>query len=162
MTPRRSPARPAPRSGRTPPWTPPATFIDDMASLVAALDDVISRENALARENRFTELAALEPEKTRLAIEYDRHARALKADPNRLHQAAPASQARLKAAITSLEAKLEDNARFIGAAKEISEGIIAAAARAASEAKAPRLGYGASPAGRRSSAPATIALDARV
>mgnify|MGYP005848579607 CR=1 FL=1 len=143
-------------------WEPSATFIEDITALAAALDSVITRENALARENRLTDLAALEPEKTRLAVDYDRHVRALKADPARLRRADPASQAALKTAVASLEGKIEDNARFIGAAKEISEGIIAAAARAASEARRPSIGYAKGPAPQRSVAPATIALDQRV
>lgn len=158
MTRTPAPAAAAPRAR----WEPPATFIEDMTALAKALDGVITRENALARDNKLRDLAAIEPEKTRLAVDYDRHVRALKADPERLRQADPASQAALKAAIASLEGKLEENARFIGAAKEISEGLIAAAARAASEARRPSLGYAAGPAPRRSDAPATIALDERV
>jgi len=143
-------------------WEPPASFIEDMTALAEALDGVISRENALARENRLTELGALADEKTRLVVDYDRHVRALKGDPQRLRQAAPDCQAALQSAVAGLEAKLEDNARFLGAAKEISEGLIAAIARAASEARQPSLGYSRSPGTRQTPGPATIALDRRI
>jgi len=143
-------------------WQPPVTFLDDLASLATALDQIIAKENTLAQENRLADIGALESEKTQLAVDYDRHARALKADPSRLHAASEATRAKLRAAIGALEAKLDANARYLGAAKSISEGIVAAAARAASEARAPTLGYAPKSNARPASPAATIALDKRV
>ncbi|WP_350147311.1 hypothetical protein [Pyruvatibacter sp.] len=135
-----------------------------MASLATALDTIITRENTLARENKLSQIGAMEAEKTQLAVDYHRHVRALKADPSRLHAAPDALRARLRAAIGSLESKLEDNTRYLGAAKEISEGIVAAAARAASEARAPTIGYAPKSTAKQRplAATATIALDKRV
>ena len=145
-------------------WQPPVTFLDDMAALAIALDRIITKENALARDNRLTDIGAMAAEKTQLAVDYDRHVRALKADPSRLHAAPEATRANLRTAIGSLEEKLADNARFIGGAKDIAEGVVQAAARAASEARAPTIGYApkttAKP--RPMAAAATIALDKRV
>lgn len=145
-------------------WQPPVTFLDDMAALATALDTIITKENALAQENRLADIAGMAAEKTQLAVDYDRHARALKADPSRLHAAAETTRAKLRTAISSLESKLEENERFLGAAKSVSEGIVAAAARAASEARAPTLGYApqSTAKARPMAAAATIALDQRV
>ncbi|MGD1933671.1 MAG: hypothetical protein ACFB0Z_04035 [Candidatus Phaeomarinobacter sp.] len=145
-------------------WQPPVTFLEDMAALATALDRIITKENALARDNRLTDIGTMAAEKTQLAVDYDRHARALKADPSRLHAAPEATRANLRSAIGSLEEKLEDNARFIGAAKDIAEGVVQAAARAASEARAPTIGYApkSTAKARPMAAAATIALDKRV
>lgn len=158
---RQQPSSPNPASQR---WQPPVTFLQDMASLATALDTIITRENALARENRLTEIGAMQGEKTQLAVDYDRHVRALKADPSRLHAAPDNVRVNLRTAIGSLESKLEDNVRYLGAAKSISEGIVAAAARAASEAHAPIIGYkpNNTAKSRPVAAAATIALDKRV
>lgn len=145
-------------------WQPPVTFLEDMAALATALDRIITKENALARDNRLTDIADMASEKTQLAVDYDRHVRALKADPSRLHAAPHSTQASLRTAVGSLEEKLADNARFLGAAKDISEGIVQAAARAASEARAPTIGYApkSTARSRPMAAAATIALDKRV
>ncbi len=145
-------------------WQPPVTFLQDMASLATALDNIITRENALARENRLSEIGAMQGEKTQLAVDYDRHVRALKADPSRLHAAPDDIRAGLRTAIGSLESKLAENVRFLSAAKSISEGIVATAARAASEAHAPTIGYQphSTAKSRPVAAAATIALDKRV
>lgn len=145
-------------------WQPSETFLEDMTSLAAALDTIITKENALARENKLTDIAAMEGEKTRLAIDYQRHVRALKADPSHLQSAPEPLRARFKTAVASLEGKLEDNERLLGAAKDVVEGIVNAAARAASEARTPTLGYtaNASMSARPKSATATIAHDKRV
>lgn len=145
-------------------WQPPVTFLDDMAALATALDRVITRENALALENRLMDIGALAPEKTKIAVDYDRHARALKADPAKLHAASDETRGRLRAAVQSLEGKLEENRMLLGAAKDVSEGIVKAAARAASEARAPTIGYApkSTAKARPVAATATIALDKRV
>jgi hypothetical protein len=145
-------------------WQPPVTFLDDMASLATALDTIITKENALAQENKLADIADMASEKTQLAVDYDRHVRALRADPSRLHAAPEKVRANLKTAITSLESKLADNERYLGAAKSISEGIVKAAARAAAEAQAPTIGYVPKSTAkiRPMAAAATIALDKRV
>ncbi len=150
---------PAPRA-----WQPGEDAITEMTSLAAALDEIVTKENALARENRLSAIGEMEAEKTRLSIEYHRYARALKADPDRLRHASEAEKARFKAAVTSLEGKLADNERLLGAAKSVVEGIVQAAARAATEARAPTIGYTkeAGMSQRPKSATATIALDQRV
>ena len=53
---------------------------------------------------------------------------------------------------------------LLGAAKDVSEGIVKAAARAASEARAPTIGYApkSTAKARPVAATATIALDKRV
>jgi|GEM_PF-2670920 len=159
MTPHNASSQNAPKQ-----WQPPVTFLTDMAALAVALDGIITKENALARDNRLAEIAAMAAEKTQLAVDYDRHVRALKADPSRLHAASDSVQANLKSAISSLEGKLAENVRYISAAKEISEGIVEAAARAASEARAPTIGYApkTTAKARPISPAATIALDKRV
>ncbi|WP_461495861.1 hypothetical protein [Pyruvatibacter sp.] len=145
-------------------WQPPVTFLEDMASLATALDTIITKENALAQDNKLADIAGMAGEKTQLAVDYDRHVRALKADPSRLHAAPEKVRANLKTAITSLESKLADNERYLGAAKSVSEGIVKAAARAASEARAPTIGYVPKSTAkiRPMAAAATIALDKRV
>jgi len=156
--------RTAPETAQTKQWQPPATFLDDMAALATALDNIITRENALAKDNQLAEIGSLTSEKTQIAVDYDRHVRALKSDPAKLHGASQDTRARLRAAVESLESKLADNERLLGAAKEVSEGIVRAAARAASEARAPTIGYAprstAKP--RPVAATATIALDKRI
>ncbi len=145
-------------------WQPPVTFLEDMAALATALDRIITKENALARDNRLADIADMASEKTQLAVDYDRHVRALKADPSRLHAAPQSTRANLRTAVGSLEDKLAENERFLGAAKDVSEGIVQAAARAASEARAPTIGYApkSTAKSRPMAAAATIALDKRV
>lgn len=145
----------------------PADLVDRMLGLTADLTGLIARETELLRDRAQAEVAALQPEKIRLANDYAMDVQAVRTRKDLLDRAPAERISRLKTAMGELDRTLAKNGEALGAAKSVSESLIRMVADAMSERTAPALGYGsnATPAARRSgSATGTgsLTLDARI
>lgn len=145
----------------------PADLVDRMLTLTANLTGLIARETELLHARAQAEVAALQPEKIRLANDYAMDVQAVRARKDLLDRAPSERISRLKAAMTELDRTLARNGEALGAAKSVSESLIRMVAGAMSERAAPALGYGrnAAPAANRaggSSGAGSLTLDARI
>ncbi|MEP0708621.1 hypothetical protein [Parvibaculum sp.] len=145
----------------------PADLVDRMLGLTMDLTGLIARETEFLRDRAQAEVAALQPEKIRLANDYAMDVQAVRARKDLLDRAPSERISRLKTAMSELDRMLAKNGEALGAAKSVSESLIRMVADAMSERTAPALGYGsnAAPAARRSgSATGTgsLTLDARI
>ncbi len=145
----------------------PADLVDRVLALTAGLTEIVGRETALLRARAQNEVAALQPEKIRLANEYAMDVQAIRTRKELVDRAPAERVSRLKSTMIELDRALALNAEALDAAKSVSEGLIRMVADAMSERVAPALGYGrnAAPAARRASNPAgagSLTLDSRV
>lgn len=145
---------------------PPAELVGRMLGLTADLAAIIRKETDLLLDRARDEIAALQPEKIRLANDYAMDVQAVRSRKDLLDRAPAERISHLKAAMVELDRDLARNAEALSAAKSVSEGLIRMVANAMSERAAPPLGYGrnaAAPA--RTAGPAgagSLTLDSRV
>jgi hypothetical protein len=141
----------------------PAAFIERLLSVTANLTDLVGEETALLEAREPLRIAELQARKTQLANDYAMDVQAVILNHGLIDRVPAERVARLKTAMTKLDEALRRNARILGAAKSVSEGILRTVAEAVNERKAPPAGYGRNAAATRP-APgqgAAIALDAR-
>lgn len=143
----------------------PADLVERMTGVTASLMAVIERETEALRNRAQEDVAALQPEKIRLANEYAMDVQAVRSRKELLDRAPAERVTRLKAAMTALDKALVLNGEALGAARSVSEGLIRMVANAMSEKAAPALGYGANAASaprRAAGAAGSLTLDARI
>ena len=144
----------------------PVELVDRLLGLTSDLAAVIRKETELLRDRAQAEIAALQPEKARLANEYAMDVLAVRGHRNLLDRAPAERVSRLKASMAELDKALVLNGEALAAAKSVSEGLIRMVANAMSERTAPSLGYGpnAAASARRSGGTAgagSLTLDSR-
>lgn len=155
------------QQGRIPAETlQPIELVDRLLALTTGLTSVIRRETDLLRDRAQAEVAALQPEKIRLANDYAMDVMAVRGHRNLLDRAPSERVSRLKSAMGELDRALALNGEALTAAKSVSEGLIRMVANAMSERSAPALGYGsnAAAAARRpgsSAGSGSLTLDSR-
>ncbi|MDZ4382348.1 MAG: hypothetical protein U0942_13510 [Parvibaculum sp.] len=155
------------QQGRIPAETlQPIDLVDRLLDLTSGLTSIVRRETDLLRDRAQAEVAALQPEKIRLANDYAMDVMAVRGHRNLLDRAPSERVSRLKAAMGELDRALALNGEALMAAKSVSEGLIRMVANAMSERAAPALGYGpnAATAARRAGGPAgagSLTLDSR-
>lgn len=144
----------------------PAELVDRVLGLTAALSSVIQHETELLLGRAQADIAALQPEKIRIANDYAMDVQAIRGRKDLLDRAPAERVSRLKAAMIELDDALARNAEALSAAKSVSEGLIRMVASAMSERAAPPLGYGRNAAApTRGSGPAgtgSLTLDSRI
>jgi|TARA_R100000322_G_scaffold22153_15_gene14989 hypothetical protein len=145
---------------------PPVALVDRLLALTSDLTSLIRKETSLLHDRAQTEIAALQPEKTRLANDYAMDVLAVRGHRNLLDRAPSERVARLKSAMSELDKALALNGEALTAAKSVSEGLIRMVANAMSERTAPSLGYGpnAAASARRpgsSAGTGSLTLDSR-
>ncbi|MDO8839727.1 MAG: hypothetical protein Q7V31_12440 [Parvibaculum sp.] len=144
----------------------PADLVERMLEQTLALTGIVRRETGFLRDRARSEVAALQPEKIRIANDYAMDAQAIHGRKDLIDRAPSERVSRLKAAMIELDRSLAENGEALVAARSVSEGLIRMVANAMSEQAAPTLGYGrdAAPAARRAGSAATpgsLTLDAR-
>ncbi len=142
----------------------PAALMDRMLGVAEQLSDVIDRETAFLQACQPLKIGELHEQKIRLANEYAMDVRAVTLRKDLIDQAPAEKVAKLKAAMTKLDALLKVNEVALGGAKSVSERLLKSVANAVSEKKAPTLGYGRNAAITRPAAgvPTAIAHDSCV
>ncbi|ABS64163.1 hypothetical protein Plav_2554 [Parvibaculum lavamentivorans DS-1] len=145
----------------------PMDLVDRVIALTTSLTGIVARETELLRDRAQAEVAALQPEKIRIANDYAMDVQAIRARKELIDRAPAERVSRLKSAMAELDRVLALNAEALQAAKSVSESLIRMVADAMSERAAPSLGYGrnAAPAARSASNPAgagSLTLDSRV
>ena len=145
----------------------PTDLVDRMLGLTTGLTALIARETELLHARAQAEVAALQPEKVRLANDYAMDVQAVRVRKDLLDRAPSERVSRLKSAMGELDRTLARNGEALGAAKSVSESLIRMVAGAMSERAAPALGYGsnAAPSARRAGGSAgtgSLTLDARI
>tara|TARA_R110002124_G_scaffold99270_3_gene245107 strand:+ start:5672 stop:6139 length:468 start_codon:yes stop_codon:yes gene_type:complete len=142
----------------------PGDLVERVMLVSAQLLDVISRETELLETQQPLRIGELQAEKIRLANEYAMDIQAISLRKELIDRAPAEKIARLKIAMTKLDAGLARNRNVLGAAKSVSERILKSVADSVSEQKAPTLGYGRNAAmtGRAGNRSAAISLDSRV
>lgn len=143
----------------------PADLVERMTGLTASLTDVIERETEALRNRAQADIAALQPEKIRLANEYAMDVQAVRSRKELLDRAPAERVTRLKAAMIALDKALTLNGEALAAARSVSEGLIRMVANAMKEKAAPTLGYGANAATaprRAAGSAGSLTLDARI
>ncbi|MBX3492006.1 MAG: hypothetical protein KF899_03545 [Parvibaculum sp.] len=145
----------------------PADLVERMLELTAGLTDIVRRETGFLRDRARSEVAALQPEKIRIANDYAMDAEAIRRRKDLIDRAPAERVSKLKTAMIELDRALAENGEALNAARSVSEGLIRMVASAMNERAAPTLGYGrdAAPAARRAgnpAAPASLTLDARI
>lgn len=144
----------------------PADLVDRMIALTVDLGAIIARETEALRNRDREQVAALQPEKIRLANEYALDVQSVQTRKELIDRAPAERVARLKAGMIELGRLLALNGEALAAARSVSEGLIRMVANAMGEKAAPALGYGANAAAPRRAATAagsgSLTLDARV
>jgi hypothetical protein len=145
----------------------PAELVERVHGLTTGLTEIVNRETGFLRERAQAEVAALQPEKIRIANDYAMDVQAIRSRKDLIDRAPAERVSRLKAAMIELDRALAQNVEALVAAKSVSESLIQMVAKAMSERVAPALGYGrnAAPAATRAGGPASTAsltLDARI
>ena len=142
----------------------PGDLVERVMLVSAQLLDVISHETELLETQQPLRIGELQAEKIRLANEYAMDIQAISLRKELIDRAPAEKIARLKIAMTKLDAGLARNRNVLGAAKSVSERILKSVADSVSEQKAPTLGYGRNAAmtGRAGNRSAAISLDSRV
>jgi hypothetical protein len=144
----------------------PADLVERMLVQTLALTGIVRRETGLLRDRAQPQVAALQPEKIRIANDYAMDAQAIHGRKDLIDRAPSERVSKLKSAMIELDRALAENGEALAAARSVSEGLIRMVANAMIERAAPTLGYGrdAAPATRRPgnpSTPASLTLDAR-
>ena len=144
----------------------PADLVERVLELTTGLADIVRRETGFLRDRAQADVAALQPEKIRIANDYAMHAQAIHQRRDMIDRAPAERVSKLKSAMIDLDRALAENIEALTAARSVSEGLIRMVANAMTERAAPTLGYGrnAAPAARRAgnpSTPASLTLDAR-
>lgn len=145
----------------------PADLVERMLELTTGLAGIVRRETGFLRERAQADIAALQPEKIRIANDYAMDAQAIHRRRDLIDRAPAERVSKLKSAMIDLDRALAENVEALTAARSVSEGLIRMVANAMNERAAPTLGYGsnAAPAVRRAgnpAAPASLTLDARI
>jgi ElaB/YqjD/DUF883 family membrane-anchored ribosome-binding protein len=117
------------------------TLIPDLMVVLTKLLEIVQAENIVLVERRPSELAALLPEKLRLARVYAQMSRALKQDREILTEAGADAETALKELAGRFNAALEEQRARLEVAKDVTEGVIAAIGRAVVEQRQPVLSY---------------------
>lgn len=97
-----------------------------LRALMRELEGVMRAEAALLRGMRLDRIEALQAEKSALAEAYERELRALRQAPEALAALAPAARESLGEAMRGFQAAVADNARRLGAARKVAEGVVRA------------------------------------
>lgn len=144
----------------------PADLVERMLELTLGLTGIVRRETGFLRARAQGEVAALQPEKIRIANDYAMDSDAIRRRKDLIDRAPAERVSKLKSAMIELDRALAENGEALTAARSVSEGLIRMVANAMSERTAPTLGYGrdAAPAARRAgnaATPAALTLDAR-
>ena len=121
---------------------PPVELVDRLLGLTTNLTAIIRKETDCLRDRAQAEIAALQPEKTRIANDYAMDVMAVRGHRNLLDRAPSERVTRLKSAMSELDKALALNGEALNAAKSVSEGLIRMVANAMSERSTPSLGYG--------------------
>lgn len=142
----------------------PSDLVERILAVGLRLTDVMARETEFLETHQPLRITELQAEKIHLANEYAMDIQAISRRKELIDRAPAEKIARLKVAMTKLDAELVRNRNVLGAAKSVSERILKSVADTINERKAPALGYGRNAAmtsqtDRRS---APIALDSRV
>jgi hypothetical protein len=95
-----------------------------LMTLMRELGGLMQAENALLREMRLDEIQALQTEKCALADSFERELRKLRVEPTRIGELAPELRLELEAAMRDFQAAAADNARRLGAARTVLEGVM--------------------------------------
>lgn len=142
----------------------PGDLVERVLLVSTQLLDVITRETELLETQQPLRIGELQAEKIRLANEYAMDIQAISLRKEMLDRAPAEKIARLKVAMTKLDAGLARNRNVLGAAKSVSERILKSVADSVNEQKAPTLGYGRNAAmtNRAGNRSAAISLDSRV
>jgi hypothetical protein len=142
----------------------PTDLVERVLGISERLIDIIRRETVCLEQHQALKIVELQDEKLLLANEYAMDVQAI-AQHKHLIDRAPAEKiARLKAAMTRLDAALAANQNVLGATKSVSERILKSISDTVNQRKAPTLGYGRNAAMTRPTPGqnAAIALDSRI
>jgi hypothetical protein len=142
----------------------PADLVERVIGISERLTDIVRLETGYLETHQPLKIGELQDEKIRLANEYAMDIQAIGRQKQLIDRAPAEKVAKLKAAMSKLDAALAANRNMLGAAKSVSERILKSVAEAVNQRKAPTLGYGRNAAMSRP-APgqnAAIALDSRV
>lgn len=142
----------------------PSELVERVLLVSTQLLDVISRETEMLETQQLLKIGELQAEKIRLANDYAMDIQAISRRKELIDRAPAEKIARLKAAMSQLDAVLIRNRNVLGAAKSVSERILKSVADTVNETKAPTLGYGrdAAMTSRASHRSAAIVLDSSV
>ncbi|HNR75493.1 MAG TPA: hypothetical protein PKM48_00050 [Parvularculaceae bacterium] len=118
-----------------------AARVKTLIALTEELTAVIIRENAALEARRPQDLAALQPDKSRLAAAYAQSIRAVAADRSSVTGAGDGLIAELREMTKAFEARAERQRALIDGARAASESVMKAIAEEAGKTAEP--GYGA-------------------
>ncbi|MBL9011721.1 MAG: hypothetical protein JNL56_11145 [Alphaproteobacteria bacterium] len=132
--------------------------LDLILDLTRRLSGLVEQEIALIEARQPQRLAALEDERTRLALLYAREMQAAKSDPASVRKAGPERLRQLRDETAAFNAALDRHQRLIARVRRVSEGIVKAVADEAARQRTPKTVYGASGTtyGRPGAAPIAI------
>jgi hypothetical protein len=142
----------------------PSDLVERILDVSERLTDIICRETSLLEQRQPLKIGELQDEKTRLANEYAMDIQAIGQNKHMIDRAPAEKIARLKAAMTRLDAALAANQSVLGATKSVSERILKSISDAVNQHRTPTLGYGRDAAMARPASGQTtaIALDSRI
>ena len=121
------------------------TRVKTLIALTEELTEIITEENALLEARRPRELAALQPDKARLAAAYAQSIRQVAADRACVSGAGDGLIEQLRELTKTFEARAQHQRALITGARAASESVMKAIAEEAAKSSEP--GYGAKRAG---------------
>ena len=89
----------------------PADLVERMLELTAGLTDIVRRETGFLRDRARSEVAALQPEKIRIANDYAMDAEAIRRRKDLIDRAPAERVSKLKSAMIELDRALAETAR---------------------------------------------------
>lgn len=142
----------------------PSDLVERVLAVSLQLTDVVLRETELLETHQPMRIGELHADKIRLANEYAMDIQAIGRRKEMIDRAPAEKIARLKTAMSKLDAALARNHSVLGLAKSVSERILKSVADSVNEQRAPTLGYGrnAAMADRKHMRSSPISLDSRV
>lgn len=118
----------------------PTTRVKTLIALTEELTAIITRENELLTTRRPKEIAALQPDKARLAAAYAQSIRHVAADRTSVSGAGDALIAKLKEITVTFEQRAQRQRALLDGARAASEGVVRAVAEEAGKTAEPRYG----------------------
>jgi len=120
----------------------PLERVERLISVTGDLTRIIEQESSYLKNRQPVRIQTLIEEKMRLSSDYALDIGLLNKSPHVLDQAPADAVSRLKANMSTLKDRLEDNERLLGTLKDASEDLVKAVATIAAQKRQPAAHYG--------------------